>query len=152
MIKIINLFSTWPQQESHAMPYFQQKFTFSTQNWIQQHPNQDPWERTYIRLALLQQNIIWNYVMRMWWNSIQNSNSWQNSQDFKCKVICLDCISVYFYLPFQGRYQTLPLGPISSICHEKNRFYNCIFLSEIWKVKCWIVNNSNGTIIIINLK
>merc|ERR1711973_655859 len=36
-------------QESHTMPYFQQKFTFSTQSWIQQHPGQDPWERTYIR-------------------------------------------------------------------------------------------------------
>ena len=40
-----------------------------------------------------------------------------------------------------GRYQTLPLGSKSSICHEKNRFYNCIFLSEIWKVKCWTVND-----------
>ena len=39
------------------------------------------------------------------------------------------------------RYQTLPLGSKSSICHEKNRFYNCIFLSEIWKFKCWTVNN-----------
>ena len=68
-------------------------------------------------------------------------------------MVSRNILSVLSLWPFQypirhlipqlvgGRYQTLPLGSKSSICHEKNRFYNCIFLSEIWKVKCWTVNN-----------
>ena len=62
------------------MPYFQQKFTFSTQSWIQQHPGQDPWERTYIRLALL----CWVGTMSCECGKIQSKNPivGKKSQDF----------------------------------------------------------------------
>ena len=70
-----------------------------------------------------------------------NASSLLGGNLSRFKNVALASREKRFILTYLGQYQTLPLGSKSSICHEKNRFYNCIFLTEIWKVKCWTVNN-----------